>query len=137
MCIICRNEYDINTTSLNCSNCPLLTNIPNELIQLTLLYCDNCPLLTHIPKEFNKLTGLRCSNCPLLTHIPNEFNKLAILICSDCHWLKQSYKNNEKLYEKQINNLLIIQRLFKLKYFQKNLSVQTDIIKYIFMGYYL
>ena len=63
--------------------------------------------------------------------------ELIRVVCNFCPWLKQSYKNNKKLYKKQINNLIIIQRLFKFKYFQKNLSVQTDIIKYIFINYYL
>ena len=53
-------------------------------------------------------TILRCRNCPLLTHIPKEFNKLTTLICKNCPWLKESYKNNDVLYKKQIDKLKII-----------------------------
>ena len=48
MCKICRNESLEGLTILDCSNCPLLTSIPN-IKGLKDLVCFDCPLLTSIP----------------------------------------------------------------------------------------
>jgi len=59
MCIICRNEYDLETlTQLNCSGCLDITSIPETLVNLTTLDCDYCPNLTSIP---DTLVNLRKS----------------------------------------------------------------------------
>jgi hypothetical protein len=66
---------------LCCSDCPLLTGIPN-IIGLKTLYCRNCPLLTHIPNIVG-LNTLDCRACPLLTSIPHIVG-LEIILCSYC-----------------------------------------------------
>lgn len=152
MCIICNNNYNINTTSIDCSNCPLVTTIPDGLINLKTLNCSNCQLITHIPKYLINLEYIYCLHCPILTFIPNEFVKLIVLNCSNCHllisipkkvsylncircnWLKESYEN-DKIYERQIKKLIKIQRLFKFRKIKLNLSI--DIINYILKKYYL
>ena len=83
MCIICQGDYDEKMTELDCSNCPLITRIPDTLTSLTYLYCYGCPLLTHIPDTLTPLTILYRSNCPLLTHIPDTLTSLTYLDCSD------------------------------------------------------
>ncbi len=75
---------------LDCSECPLITNIP--LIDrwsdgLQELNCSNCPLLTNIPL-IKRLQVLECYNCPLITNIP-LIDGLKILYCWECIILKQ------------------------------------------------
>jgi len=89
MCIICKGNYDVNMTELNCSNCQMLESIPDTRMvrmpkasSLTMLTCLNfCPLLTDIPNSLEDLTELNC--CPLLTTIPN-LTSLTELYCSCC-----------------------------------------------------
>jgi len=90
MCIICRKEYNVNLTILNCSNCQTLTSIP-ELPNLTILNCSNCKSLTSIP-NLPSLTELDCSNCKSLTNVPNLSN-LIRLYCSNCPLLKSVPKS--------------------------------------------
>ena len=42
------------------------SNNVNELINLTFLECNNCPLITEIPKEFVNLTNLNCPGSTFL-----------------------------------------------------------------------
>jgi hypothetical protein len=81
MCIVCEHKNLDGLQSLNCSNCPLLTNIP-MIEGLQSLNCSNCPLLTDIPM-IEGLQYLYCSNCPLLTNIP-MIEGLQYLYCSNC-----------------------------------------------------
>ena len=66
---------------LDCSFCPLLTNVPN-IEGLETLDCYNCPLLTNVP-NIEGLKKLDCSCCPRLTNVPN-IEGLEILYCSGC-----------------------------------------------------
>jgi hypothetical protein len=133
MCIICQTpnvQELVGLTTLNCSNCPLLTAIPKELVGLTALYCWNCPLLTAIPKELVGLTSLYCHNCPLLTAIPKELVNLTTLDCGDsplltaipkelvwltwlycpgCPWLPQ----NAAQYPTHLPSALLVQRRWR------------------------
>ena len=59
MCIICRNEYTVETTCINC--CYNVTEIPSSLINLTHLYCQNTEI-TVIPDTLVNLTHLYCGN---------------------------------------------------------------------------
>jgi hypothetical protein len=112
MCIICQTpnvQELVGLTTLNCSNCPLLTAIPKELVGLTALYCWNCPLLTAIPKELVRLTTLYCYKCPLLTAIPKEFVGLTGLNCSGCPWLPQ----NASRYPTHLPSARLVQRRWR------------------------
>lgn len=107
MCIICKGNYDlemttldcsycpnltslfstnfpINLTSLDCSFCPKLTTIPDTLVNLTILECSECPKLTTIPDTLVNLTELGCFGCPKLTTIPDTFANLRYLGCFSC-----------------------------------------------------
>jgi uncharacterized paraquat-inducible protein A len=81
MCIICGNEDLDGLKTLDCSDCPLLTNIP-QINGLQTLSCYNCPLLTSVPR-IDGLRKLYCFKCPLLTNIP-LINSLQTLICRNC-----------------------------------------------------
>jgi hypothetical protein len=74
----------VNLTNLNCYEYPLLTHIPDTLVDLTNLNCDECHVLTHIPDTLVRLTSLDCSYRPLLTHIPGTLVRLTVLDCSYC-----------------------------------------------------
>ncbi len=80
MCKICTNEYE-GLEHLICSDCPLLTIIPN-IEGLESILCLNCPLLTNIP-NIKGLKKLYCYECPLLTNIPN-IEGLQKLHCTSC-----------------------------------------------------
>jgi uncharacterized paraquat-inducible protein A len=113
MCIICetKNLDDLKgIVKLNCSDCPLITKIPN-IKGLKELYCSNCPLLTEIP-NIQGLVKLRCNNCPLLAEIPN-INGLKELYCRGCYWLNVRNLN----YASNISKLIVLQRFVK-KYFK-------------------
>jgi hypothetical protein len=87
MCIICTmSDYTtlINLKTLNCSDCPLLTSIPNTLVNLTRLGCVNCPLLTSIPDTLINLKIVDFISCPLLTSIPDTLVNLKIISCFNC-----------------------------------------------------
>lgn len=86
MCIICRQEYDNTTTTINCSGCDKVKEIPN-LPLLDTLFCDNCDNLEIIPSLSN-LSFLSCSNCKNLKQIPN-LPYLKILNCHDCSSLQE------------------------------------------------
>ena len=70
--------------ALDCSNCPLLTTLPELPQSLAHLVCYNCPLLTTLPELQQSLEGLLCSNCPLLTTIPELPQSLTWLDCDNC-----------------------------------------------------
>ncbi len=74
----------VNLTFLDCSGCPLLTSIPDTLVNLTTLVCCHCPLLTSIPDTLVNLTRLSCYNCPLLTSIPDTLVNLTFMDCYNC-----------------------------------------------------
>jgi Leucine-rich repeat (LRR) protein len=69
---------------LNCSGCPMLTNIPETLLDLYTLNCQDCPLLRNIPGTLVKIYSLECYGCLLLTEIPRTFVKLEKLECGNC-----------------------------------------------------
>lgn len=81
MCKICNNDNLEGLKELDCTNCPLLTIIPN-IKGLKRLKCSNCPLLTII-SYIKGLRTLWCSNCPLLKTIPN-IEGLEYLYCNNC-----------------------------------------------------
>ncbi len=90
MCQICEARQNnrvgefVNLTRLNCSNCPLLTSIPDTLVNLTHLHCYNCPLLSSIPNSLVNLYYLDCDKCPLVASIPDTLADLTFLYCSNC-----------------------------------------------------
>ena len=88
----------INLFNLDYDDCPLSTSIPDTLVNLTYLDCSNCPLLTSIPDTLVNLEELLCSNCPLLTSIPDTLVNLTELDCINCPWIdKNKTKNIQKL----------------------------------------
>jgi hypothetical protein len=112
MCLICNTENIQNIiylTKLECSECPLLTEIPQKLVNLTHLDYFRCPLLTKISGELVNLTRLYCSWCPLLTKIPEELVNVIELDCSECKWLRQ----NDDMYDQNIQRLLFCQKTSK------------------------
>src|SRR5947199_266313 len=135
MCIICKNKKLKGLKILDCSNCPLLTSIP-QIEGLQTLYCCNCPLLTTIPQikglqildcwncsflttvpQIEALQVLNCSNCPMLTTVP-QIEGL-IVICFDCKWLKTDIYFNEsitklKIIQSWFKKILLSKRLMKL-----------------------
>jgi len=132
MCIICKGNYDVNMTILNCDSCPKLTSIPDtrmvrmplasSLTHLVYLNCFSCPLLKSIPNtrmvrmplasSLTDLTYLFCRSCPLLTSIPN--NNYNYINTSSCKWL-----NPDK---DKISKLIKVQRMCK-KYLQRRHEV--------------
>ena len=130
MCIICRNEYDENTTELHC--CPKVTKIP-LLPNLAHLNCGytkvtEIPLLPNLTrlechytkvKEIPllpKLTELWCINTNV-TEIP-LLPKLTYLYCWDTElkYLSHIYKN---IYIHS-NNKIKFYNDYKLRKLQKN-----------------
>ncbi len=81
MCQICDGGCNETITILDCSNCPLLTSIP-DLPNLTQLDCSNCSLLVTI-SALPSLTRLECYKCPLLATI-SALPSLTELNCSNC-----------------------------------------------------
>jgi hypothetical protein len=71
---------------LDCSNCPLLKELP-IFPNITYLWCYNCPLLKELP-IFPNITYLWCNNCPLLKEIPVLPN-IQVLVCNNCPLLKE------------------------------------------------
>ena len=69
---------------LTCSDCPMLTTLPNLPTTLKELSCSNCPMLTALPNLPTTLTILGCFNCPMLTALPNLPATLYLLTCSNC-----------------------------------------------------
>ena len=109
MCVICRKEYNENTTVINCDFCTTVTEIP-ILPNLQKLYC--C---------YTNITEI-----PIL---PN----LQKLNCTGCPWLEKSYD-----FKKRIKKLIILQRLWRNKRFEKYqefLPVCNDVKKYIIKSY--
>ena len=111
MCIICKyGSGEIKTLDglkrLDCSDCPLLTTIPN----------------------IEGLKTLKCYNCPLLTTIPN-IEGLKVLDCFSCPWLP-----NENLdYKDNINLLIKTQRIAKNFTTRRRLEhLQDEILKIYF-----
>jgi len=70
MCIICRKEYDVNTTEIDCDCCKKVTEIP-ILPNLQKLYCWNTNI-TEIPILPN-LQTLGCENTKIteISILPN------------------------------------------------------------------
>ena len=153
MCIICRNEYDENTTELHC--CPKVTKIP-LLPNLTVLNCSNTkvteiPVLpnltiiscyntdvTEIPVLPN-LTELYCSNTKV-TEIPLLPN-LTELYCrnTEVKYISHIYKDIEIISNTQIiyyndYNLRKIQKNYRKQQFLKiidMLPMHTNISRYL------
>jgi len=133
MCIICetKNIGDIvYIEKLDCSHCPFIQRIPDELVNLTQFFCIDCPLLQSIPKELVNLTGLFCFDCPLLQSIPNECVNITSLWCNDCPLLQSIPKelvnishlscincpwleNDNRDYNNNIYKLLLLQKWFR------------------------
>lgn len=103
MCQICNNQFE-GLRWLDCSNCSLLTSIPN-IGGLEHLNCSNCPSLTSIPIIEN-LAILECANCPLLTNIPN-IEGLGELNCSNCSILN-NIPNFKNLKDLDCSNCLLL-----------------------------
>jgi hypothetical protein len=133
MCIICENKNLDGLRTLECSYCPLLTNIP-QINGLQSLDCSSCPLLTEIP-QINGLQTLYCYNCPLLTNIP-LINGLQTLNCSGCRSLTglnvtsvfQSLQtsgciwlSNDPDFNESMKKLIRLQKWFKRLYLGKKL----------------
>jgi hypothetical protein len=95
MCIICKQKNLDGLKILDCSNCHLLTNIP-QINGLQKLFCYNCPLLRNVP-HINTLDTLFCSDCPLLDNIP-LINGLKTLDCSKCPKLTNVPDGLQKLW---------------------------------------
>ena len=86
MCIICRKEYNDDTTKLDISKCKDIQEIP-VLPRLETLLCDNCPELQKIP-ILPLLKGINCSWCANLTEIP-VLPRLETLHCYGCENLQE------------------------------------------------
>lgn len=89
MCILCKRK-DFIQNNIDISGCQNITNKDLLLLlnnELLFFNCSNCPLITEIP-SFKHLQVLNCSNCPLLTLIP-KMKSLEHLICTQCPSLKQ------------------------------------------------
>jgi uncharacterized paraquat-inducible protein A len=80
MCIICRDEYNGETT-LYCGGCTSLTSLP-PLPNVTHLYCNGCTSLTSLP-DMPNVNYLDCGGCTLLTSLP-EMPNVTELYCSGC-----------------------------------------------------
>ena len=124
MCVICRGEYKLTDTELDCS-CDDITSIP-ELPNLKRLECYDCPKLTTIPKLPN-LEWLNCSWCVKLTTIP-ELPKLRYLYCYSCILLITIPKSIE-LTNLMCSNcrLLYIPIKLRLKFNSKNILIGRKI----------
>lgn len=89
MCIICSGEYKrSNPTCIDCSNCPTLESIPDDLTELYKLDCSKCPLLKTISDKLIHLNELICYRCPSLKSIPN-LPHLRWLDCSVCPLIRE------------------------------------------------
>ena len=86
MCIICRQEYNENTTEIKIYNCGKIQEIP-KIPRLEILKCWNCPELQKIP-VLPELRDLNCSLCINLQEIP-LLPKLIRLICVKCSGLQE------------------------------------------------
>ena len=86
MCIICRKEYNENTTEIKIYNCGKIQEIP-KIPRLEILKCWNCPELQKIP-VLPELRDLNCSLCINLQEIP-LLPKLIKLSCMKCYELQE------------------------------------------------
>jgi PcfJ-like protein len=75
-----------NLTTLNCSGCKALKELP-ELSNITTLNCSQCKALKELP-EFPNLTTLNCFDCQVLKELP-ELPNLTTLNCGGCYALKE------------------------------------------------
>lgn len=106
MCMICRNECTIYTTSLDISWCHTVKKIPDTLISLTHLNCSYTNIIkipdtlvnlkklfcsgtniTTIPDTFIHLTDLHCHNTKII-EIPNTLVNLTDLTCHNTNIIK-------------------------------------------------
>ena len=98
MCIICKNKKNITSliylTTLDCSGCTQLTEIPPTLVNLVYLICSGCTQLTEIPPTLVNLTTLFCKRCTSLTEIPHPtFVNLTYINCEGCTWMMYNNPN--------------------------------------------
>jgi hypothetical protein len=100
MCIICTTE-DHSTltylTSLDCSRCKQIKEIPSTLTNLQELYCNMCPLIKEIPSTLTNLHKLYCNMCPLIKDIPSTLTNLQELYCYNCPLIKDIHSTLTKL----------------------------------------
>ena len=78
-----------NLTSLDCSWCQQIKEIPSILTNLQELYCYMCPLIKEIPSTLTNLQVLSCYSCPLLKGIPSTLTNLQKLCCYECPLIKE------------------------------------------------
>jgi len=119
-----------NLQELFCANTKV-TVIP-EYPNLQKLDCYNTQI-TVLP-EYPNLQYLSCKNTNI-TVLP-EYPNLQYKIIDNCIWLKESYRN-KKDFQKRINKLIIIQRLWKWKKINHLIPLIKDIKEYCIKVYYL
>jgi len=116
MCIICTNEYTVDTTYIEC--CSEVTVIPDTLVNLTFLYCTSTKI-TVIPDTLVNLTNLYCNDTKI-TKIPDNLVNLSKLYCSDTNItvIPDTLVNLTELY---CSNTEIQYIPFTIKYCTKNI----------------
>jgi hypothetical protein len=97
MCRICEGDYDENTRELDCSGCPRLQTLPENLGKLKELNCNYCPNLRQLSDNLGKLEILYCYNCLLLQNLPECLGNLKYLDCARCPRLQKLPDNLGKL----------------------------------------
>lgn len=112
MCIICRKEYDSNTTSINCLGCKKIESIP-YLPKLTTLYIA----YTNIKKIpfFDKLQILYCEYTQIeeIPHLPDLFE----LYCGNTQIKKIPFFPNLNILSctnTRITDIPYLPKLFRL-----------------------
>ena len=116
MCIICRNEYDPEATTINCSGCQTIVTLPN-IPNVQELYCYNCPNLTALP-DLPNMQRLSCSNCPNLTALPDLPN-LQGLYCGNCPFLNHPRNPH---FQTNLAKLCLLQKSIR-RYYQRKKHV--------------
>ena len=103
MCIICNNEFTVDTTEITC--CYSVSVIPDNLVNLTRLYCSFTKI-TVIPDNLVNLTYLNCRNTKI-KYIPFTIKYCNInVIKYNAYYLRKFQKFfRKKQFEKIINDI--------------------------------
>lgn len=105
MCIICKNNININMTKIEISNCKNIKEIPQELINLEEIIIVKCDNFTKLYNTFTKLKVLHIHYYNKTKNIPENFNNLIDLQLEFCPINKQTiycYSDDRQ----QIKNLI-------------------------------